>query len=117
MDVPFHGQKPLVRLLHPHYPRWWGCQGVRGHSPGGESDRGAPVRTKRFYERRKSQRGPSGRRSLAQPGRDEGRRQGTLPRRPHLPGGAVLRHRRGLYTRVLGGTAADRGDPAHPAPA
>ncbi len=25
-------------------PRWWvRCQGVRGHSPGGESDRGAPV--------------------------------------------------------------------------
>ncbi len=27
--------------------------------------------------------------SLAQPGRDEGRRQGTLSRRPHLPGRAV----------------------------
>ncbi len=27
--------------------------------------------------------------SLAQPGRDEGRRQGTLSRCPHLPGGAV----------------------------
>ncbi len=55
--------------------------------------------------------------SLAQPGRDEGRRQGTLSRRPHLPGRAVRRHRRGLRPAVLGGTAADRGDPAHPAPA
>ncbi len=27
--------------------------------------------------------------SLAQPDRDEGRRQGTLSRRPHLPGRAV----------------------------
>ncbi len=34
--------------------------------------------------------------SMAQPGRDEGRRQGTLSRRPHLPGRAVRRHRRGL---------------------
>ncbi len=55
--------------------------------------------------------------SLAQPGRDEGRRQGTLSRCPHLPGRAVRRHRRGLRPAVLGGTAADRGDPAHPAPA
>ncbi len=55
--------------------------------------------------------------SLAQPGRDEGQRQGTLSRRPHHPGGAVRRHRRGLCPAVLGGTAADRGDPAHPAPA
>ncbi len=31
--------------------------------------------------------------SLAQPGRDEGRRQGTLSRRPHLPGRAIWRHR------------------------
>ncbi len=31
--------------------------------------------------------------SLAQPGRDEGCRKGTLPRRPHLPGRAVRRHR------------------------
>ncbi len=54
--------------------------------------------------------------SLAQPGRDEGRRQGTLSQRP-LPGRAVRRHRRGLRPAVLGGTAADRGDPAHPAPA
>ncbi len=51
--------------------------------------------------------------SLAQPGRDEGRRQGTLYRRPHLPGRAVRQHRRGLCSAVLGGTAADRGDPAH----
>ncbi len=51
--------------------------------------------------------------SLAQPGRDEGRRQGTLSRGPHLPGRAVRRHRRGLCQAVLGGTAADRGDPAH----
>ncbi len=36
---------------------------------------------------------------------------------PHLPGRAVRRHRRGLRPAVLGGTAADRGDPAHPAPA
>ncbi len=42
---------------------------------------------------------------------------GTLSRRPHLPGRAVRRHRRGLRPAVLGGTAADRGDPAHPAPA
>ncbi len=55
--------------------------------------------------------------SLAQPGRDEGRRQGTLPRRPHFPGGDVRWHRRVLCPAVLGGTAADRGDPAHPAPA
>ncbi len=77
-----------------------------------------------LYERRKSRRGPSGRRcpprwsrwwspSLAQPGRDERRRQGTLSRRPHLPGRAVRRHRRGLCPAVLDGTAADRGDPAH----
>ncbi len=32
-------------------------------------------------------------------------------------GGAVWRHRRGLCPAVLGGTAADRGDPAHSAPA
>ncbi len=51
--------------------------------------------------------------SLAQPGRDEGRWQGTLSRRPHLPGRAVRRHHRGLCPAVLGGTAADRGDPAH----
>ncbi len=51
--------------------------------------------------------------SLAQPGRDEGRQQGTLSRRPHLPGRAVRRHHRGLCPAVLGGTAADRGDPAH----
>ncbi len=51
--------------------------------------------------------------SLAQPGRDEGRRQGTLSRRPHLQGRAVRRHRQGLCPAVLGGTAADRGDPAH----
>ncbi len=51
--------------------------------------------------------------SLAQPGRGEGRWQGTLSRRPHLPGRAVRRHRRGLCPAVLGGTAADRGDPAH----
>ncbi len=37
-------------------------------------------------------------------------------RRPHLPGRAVRWHRRGLRPAVLGGTAADRGDPAHPAP-
>ncbi len=35
-----------------------------------------------LYEQRKSLAVP-----LAQPGRDEGRRQGTLSRRPHLPGG------------------------------
>ncbi len=45
--------------------------------------------------------------SLAQPGRAEGHRQGTLSRRPHLPGRTVLRHRRGLCPAVLGGTAAD----------
>ncbi len=33
----------LVRL---HYPWWRGCQGVRGHSPGGESGSGALVPTK-----------------------------------------------------------------------
>ncbi len=44
-------------------------------------------------------------------------RHHTLSRRPHLPGRAVRRHRRGLRPAVLGGTAADRGDPAHPAPA
>ncbi len=49
MDGPFHSQKPLVRLLHPHYPRRRSGQGVRGHSPGGESDRGAPVPTKRRH--------------------------------------------------------------------
>ncbi len=46
--------------------------------------------------------------SLAQPGRG---RQGTLSRRPHLPGRAFRRHRRGLRPAVLSGTAADRGDP------
>ncbi len=49
VDGPFHGQKPLVRLLHPHYLRRRSGQGVRGHSPGGESDRGAPVPTKRRH--------------------------------------------------------------------
>ncbi len=49
VDGPFHGQKPLVHLLRPHYPRRRGCQGVRGHSPGGESGRGAPVPTKRRH--------------------------------------------------------------------
>ncbi len=49
--------------------------------------------------------------SLAQPGRDEGRRKGTLL------GRAVRRHRRGLCPAVLGGIAADRCDPAPPAPA
>ncbi len=49
VDGPFHGQKPLVCLLRPHYPRRRGCQGVRGHSPGGESDRGAPVPGKRRH--------------------------------------------------------------------
>ncbi len=34
---------PLVRL---HYLPWRGCQGVRGHSPGGESGSGALVPTK-----------------------------------------------------------------------
>ncbi len=57
----------------------------------------------------KSRRGPSegdvhhggpGAQSLAQPGRDEGRRQGTLSRRPHLSGRAVRRHRRGLRPAV-----------------
>ncbi len=49
VDGPFHGQKTLVRLLHPHYPQRWSGQGVRGHSPGGESDRGAPLPTKRRH--------------------------------------------------------------------
>ncbi len=49
--------------------------------------------------------------SLSQPGRDEGRRQGTLSQGPHLPGRAVRRHGQGLCPAVLGGTAADRGDP------
>ncbi len=39
--------------------------------------------------------------SLAQPGGDEGRRQSTLSRRPHLPGWAVRRHCRGLCPAVL----------------
>ncbi len=42
---------------------------------------------------------------------------GTLSRGPHLPGRAVWQHSRGLCPAVLGGTAADWGDPAHPAPA
>ncbi len=46
MDGPFHGQKPLVRLLRPHYPRRQSGQVVRGHSPGGESGRSALVPTK-----------------------------------------------------------------------
>ncbi len=49
MDGPFHGQKLLVHLLHPHYPWRRSGQGVRGHSPGGKSDRGAPVPTKRHH--------------------------------------------------------------------
>ncbi len=57
--------------------------------------------------------GDPGAPSLAQPGRGEGRWQGTLSQRPHLPGRAVQRHRRGLCPAVLGGRAADRGDPAH----
>ncbi len=36
---------------------------------------------------------------------------------PHLPGGADRRHRRGLCPAVLGDAEADRGEPAHPAPA
>ncbi len=40
--------------------------------------------------------------SLARPGRDEGRRQSTLSRRPRLPGWAVRRHCRGLCPAVLG---------------
>ncbi len=51
------------------------------------------------------------------PERDEGCRQDMLSRRPHFPGGVVWRHRRGLCQAVLSGRAADRGDPAHPAPA
>ncbi len=46
---PFYGQKLLVRLLPPHYHRWWCCQGLRGHSPGGESGRCAPVPMKRRH--------------------------------------------------------------------
>ncbi len=34
MDGPFHSQKPLFRLLDPHYPQQRSGQGVRGHSPG-----------------------------------------------------------------------------------
>ncbi len=49
VDGPFHGQKPLVRLLHPHYPQRRCGQGVCGHSPGGESGRGALVPTKRRH--------------------------------------------------------------------
>ncbi len=49
VDGPFHGQKPLVRLLHPHYSRRRSGQGVSGHSPGRESNRGAPVHTKRRH--------------------------------------------------------------------
>ncbi len=196
VDGPFHGQKPLVRLLRPHYPRWRSGQGVRGHSPGGESGRGALVPTKRrhleepssspvrlkltaalaakaysaagqaappctpwlscrFTKPRRSNRctrvvptrggdagaahgdwlrstsdeshgaGPSegdvhhggpGAPSLAQPGRDEGRRQGTLPRPPISQGG--------LFGDTVEGFAQQsrryssrRGDPAHPAPA
>ncbi len=36
---------------------------------------------------------------------------------PISQGGLFGGHRRGLRPAVLGGTAADRGDPAHPAPA
>ncbi len=36
-------------LLHPHYPPQRGCQRVCGHSPGGESDRGAPLPAKRRH--------------------------------------------------------------------
>ncbi len=39
-----------------------------------------------------------------------------LPWRPHLPGGAVRRHRRGLCPAILSGTAADRSNPARDAP-
>ncbi len=39
VDGPFHGQKPLVRLLRPHYPRQRSGQGVHGNSPGGERSR------------------------------------------------------------------------------
>ncbi len=68
-----------------------------------------------LYARRKSQRGPSGRRcppwlsrsaisvSTWQRWRTSTRHAFSTPRR----------HRRGLCPAVLGGTAADRGDPAH----
>ncbi len=110
VDGPFHGQKPLVCLLHPHYPRWRSGQGVRGHSPGrstSDESHSAVPREGDVHH------GGPGAPSLAQPGRDEGRRQGTLSWGPHLPGRAVRRHRRGLCPAVLAVTAADRGDPAH----
>ncbi len=33
VDGPFYGQKRLVCLLHPRYPRWQGGYGVRRHFP------------------------------------------------------------------------------------
>ncbi len=80
MDGPFHGQKPLVHLLRP---------------PTSDESHSAVPREGDVHH------GGPGAPSLAQLGRDEGRRQGTLSRRPHLPGGAVQRHRRGLCPAVL----------------
>ncbi len=73
-----------------------------------------------LYERRKSRRGPSGRRcppwwSRSAISGSTWQRWRTSTRHafstPHLPGRAVRRHLRGLRPAVLGGTAADRGDP------
>ncbi len=47
--APFTARSRSPNFLHPHYPRRRGCQGVRGHSPGEESDHGAPVPTKRRH--------------------------------------------------------------------
>ncbi len=46
---PFTARSRSSASFHPHYPRRRSGQGVRGHSPGGESDRGAHVPTKRRH--------------------------------------------------------------------
>ncbi len=47
--APFTARSRSSDLFHPNYPRRRGCQGVGGHFPGGESDRSAPVPTKRSH--------------------------------------------------------------------
>ncbi len=47
--APFTARSRSSDLFHPNDHRRRGCQGVRRHYPGGESDRSAPVPTKRSH--------------------------------------------------------------------
>ncbi len=114
------GCPPRVLSLPPQRTQsWWPCLPGQPWASGWRSTDAFALRATKVTARSLGKamstihHGGPGAPSLAQPGRDEGRRQGTLSRRPHLPGRAVRRHRRGLCPKVLGGTAADRGDPAH----